>query len=898
MLAALVLALPGFVSSTANRHTIENFASNLTGRQVSIQGKLSLVLLPRPEITATHITITGPDSEIITAKSLALEISLPALLHGQLAARALNLDSPTIAFPWPLPGGPKAVAPPPWLAALHAHIARGNLRIGDVEFTSVNADIFTGQNGAVRASGNGVLGALPLSFNMILGQLAADDSATFSIQASGAGGHFGVSGALDAQSKLTGQLTATLADGISGVAAITADGKSITASGIDVNQGDTSLTGTATFSFSSPALTADLVAKNLNLDTLLAQVPPAFPVDLSLAASNVTLGGHAFPTLQTDLSTSPAGVKIKALNLGLPGDGTVTGSLTVAKDGALTGKASLAVPDLPALLAAYALPAPPQNWGSAHLAANLSGTFAQPILQNLSGTLGTDHVTGTLVLTPTHADGRLSFDHLALASLASWVVQLPHGNFTTSGEINATHAEAGPVKLQNLAVDAALDRTLNIRRFSANLYGGLASGSFTLDTIGRISSAQGFIDLPSATPLAPLIPAAWGVPPALLAPRLNLVLAVRGPADALATGIVASLGSFTITATPTIDLTHGSASGALSLRHPNAIAAMKLLGLDQGIAFPGPGSIALRASFTASATQWGLNDFVLSFGALTANGRVLVNNNTLSGQIDADTLALPPIPASLPSPSKFPLQGGLSLSANRVLYAGKQILGPSTANLAVGDNTATLNLASASLGSGTLSGSLAAKLSPTALPAFSVKLLAQNISASAINLPIAFPYTLSTGTFSATAGLTASGYTPKLWVATLAGSATLTAAHGRLRGLSLNGITSALGKPGAERRLRTALESGTTPFSTLSLSCTFANGNCTLTQSSLTSTAGKISVISGSGIDVADSTLALRLQIAPAVNPPLSISMPVLGPWSAPKHIPRLKDALTWKPKQ
>jgi hypothetical protein len=482
-------------------------------------------------------------------------------------------------------------------------------------------------------------------------------------------------------------------------------------------------------------------------------------------------------------------------------------------------------------------------------------------------------------------------------------MQRPGSGFTADGEITAAHAEAGPVKLQNLALDAELDGTLNIRRVSAKLYGGLAAGSFTLDASGRVTAAQGFVDIPSAAPLAALLPAGWASLSPLLTqagaaspPRLSLALAAQGPASALATSAVLTLGDFTITAAPVIDLTHGSASGALSLRHPSAIAAMKLFGLDQGVAFPGPGSIALRANVMASATQWGFNDFVLSFGALTANGRALVNNNTLSGQIDADTLALPPIPASLPLPGALPLQGGLSLSANRVLYAGTQILGPSKASLDLGNSTATLTLNSASLGGGTLSGSLAAKLSPTALPAFTLKLLAQNIAASAFSLPVAFPYTFPAGTLGAAAALTASGYTPKLWAATLAGSATLTATQGRLRGFSLAGLGAALGKPGATRGLLIAANGGTTPFSTLSLSGTFANGNCNLTQASLIGPDGNASAASGSGIDIADSALALRLQLNPAVKPPIGIPLVVLGPWSAPKHTAHLKAAQAWKP--
>ncbi|MDD2704532.1 MAG: AsmA family protein [Acidocella sp.] len=904
LLLALLLALPGFVSSAAHRHTIERFASNLTGRQVSIAGNLSLSLLPRPEISATRITITGPNNEIITAKALALDISLPALLHGQLAVQVLNLDSPSITFPWPLPNGPRAVAPPPWLAALHAHLNNATLHFGAAEFTGVSADIFTGQNGAVSVSGNGAVEGLPLTLSLALGQLAPDGTSPLSVQASGMGASGKISGTLNSESTLTGKLSLTLPHSITGTAALTANGDSLTISNLSLRQGGTTLTGTATLGFSPTAITANLVGQNLNLDALLAQTPPplTLPVSLNLTASNVTLGGHVFPSLRTDLSTGPAGVKISALSLGLPGGGGVTGTLAFPPGGALSGQASLTAPDLPALFTAYTLPAPPESWRSAKLTASLSGTASQPVLRDLSGTLGTDHLTGSLILAPGHAAGQLAFDHLALAPLSAWLMQLPGSGFTADGEITVAHAEAGPVKLQNLALDAELDGTLNIRRVSAKLYGGLAAGSFTLDASGRVTAAQGFINIPSAIPLAAMLPAGWAPLSPLLTqagstspPRLSLALAAQGPASALATSAVLTLGDFTLTAAPVIDLTHGSASGALSLRHPSAIAAMKLFGLDQGVAFPGPGSIALRANFTASATQWGFNDFVLSFGALTANGRVLVNNNTLSGQIDADTLALPPIPASLPLPGTLPLQGRLSLSANRVLYADTQILGPSTANLDLSNSTATLTLNRASLGDGTLSGSLAAKLSPTALPAFTLKLLAQNVAATAFSLPVAFPYTFPAGTLGATAALTASGYTPKLWAATLAGSATLTATQGRLRGFSLAGLSAALGKPGATRRLLIAANSGTTPFSTLSLSGTFANGNCNITQASLTGPDGNASAASGSGIDIADSALALRLLLSPAVKPPIGIPLVVLGPWSAPKRTAHLKAALAWK---
>ena len=90
-------------------------------------------------------------------------------------------------------------------------------------------------------------------------------------------------------------------------------------------------------------------------------------------------------------------------------------------------------------------------------------------------------MNGNVVLTPRHMAGQLNFDHLALGPLAAWAGQSPPGAFTAELEIGAAKAEAGPVKLSNFALDAALDGTLNVRRVSASLYGGLAAGSFTLD---------------------------------------------------------------------------------------------------------------------------------------------------------------------------------------------------------------------------------------------------------------------------------------------------------------------------------------------------------------------------------------------------------------------------------
>jgi uncharacterized protein involved in outer membrane biogenesis len=893
---ATLFALPDFVAAQNHRPAMERFASALTGREVHIGGQLSLTLLPQPTLTATQVTIAGPDHEVISAKALALDIAVPALLRGQLAVQALNLDSPVIVFPWPLPGGPRAVAPPPWLATLHAHLTNASITLGRLAFTKVNADLFTGPDGAVSVSGNGNLLGQGMTLSLALGQLALDGAAPLSAQASAGSGSAAFTGTLTAQSMVTGQLTGSLPGGITAQATASADGTQVTLAALSLRQGSTSLSGRASYRLAQPMLTADLLGQNLDFDQL-ASLPgwaAALPAEIKLNASAVTLFGQPFPALTLDLRTSPSGATIQALELSLPGGGALTGKGTMDGGGKLSGQLSLTVPDSAPLLAAYHLPALP-DWPAAHLNAMLAGSAARPALQDLTGTLGPDHVSGTLVLSPRHADGTLRFDHLALTPLAAWAGQSPPGAFTAELEIVAAKAEAGPVKLSNFALDASLDGTLNVRRVSASLYGGLAAGSFTLDSEGRVSAAQGFMDLPSATPLAGLIPPAYAPPAALLTPHLSLLFAARGPAAALAASAVARLGQFTFTASPVIDLVHRVASGAFTAQHPEAILVARIFGYDQGLVFPGAGSAALRAQFTASASQYGFNDFVLNFGVLNASGQVMVQNGAVSGQIAAGSVNVPPIPAGMQFPATLPLAGKLALSAQAINYNGQPLLGASAASLSWSGNGAALDVARAGLAGGTISGNLGVALSAKAAPDFTAKILVQNIDASQLALPITFPYPITSGTLNGDAALNASGYGWKSVVATLGGTANLNAADGVLNGFSLASFADTLGTPEAAHGLYRALVSGSTAFSSLKLAGTLADGNYTLTSASLQSHAGQVS--GSGGIDLYDNAQALKLIFTPAeIDPPVSATLLVLGTWAVPKHIAHMKAALAWTP--
>jgi uncharacterized protein involved in outer membrane biogenesis len=892
-----ILALPGFVASATHRATIEHLASSLTGRQVRIDGSLSLALFPAPELIAHRVTITGPDKEIITARALTLDVSLPALLHGQISAKNLMLDSPRIALPWPLPGGAAAIAPPGWLTALHAQIQNGSIALGAANFSKVDADIFTGSNGTVTVSGTGMLRGTPINLSMALGAVALTGIAPLILDASSGNASLHFSGGLNSASLVTGGLSIA-APNISGTATITANAGTISASAIELTDAKAILSGTAALDISAPGITADLDLENFDTAALQPLLPgglPALPVALTITATNLLALGQTIPALQASLDASPAGITVTTLGATLPGGTSISATASISPAQTITGKASLLSPDLPGLLQSFGHTTP-AGWSSAALNATLGGTLSHLALQNLSGKLGKSSVTGSLVLSADRAGGTLKFDQLDLAALLAWLdQQKPAQNFTIDGEVAAGHASLGPLPLNHLLIDASLAATLNIRRISANLYNGLAAGSVALDASGQVTAAHGFISLPSATPLAALLPAGWTLPPALLSPPLNLTVFAQGTPAALSTSLVGALGAFSFTAAPTLNLPAETAAGPLSLRHPNAIAAMKLIDPAASLAWPGAGSISLRADFLAGADTIGLPDFVLSLGDSTLAGRVIRSKNKISGQIDAGTLALPALPPDLRIPwqTLVTAPGKIDVSAARLCYAGTPILQNLTGAVTAAANSFTLALTQADLAGGSIAGQLTA--TTIATPALTATLTAKNIDAAALALPINFPVALPTGTLTLTAQLTAAGYTPKIWAATLGGSATLTATDGALDGFDLAALKTALATPKARaKNLRGALSSGTSNFTSFALAATLDHGNATLTNARLTGPDGTATA-TGS-IDIYDADLALNLLLEPDVSPALDVGTAILGGWANAKQYPKLNAALGWKP--
>ncbi len=934
LFGVFLAALPSLVSSAAHRATIEELATSLTGRPVTIAGNLSLALFPEPQLIAERITIGGPDHETITAQSLTLDIAITALFRGRLSAKNLTLQSPHIAFPWPLPGGASAIAPPPWLTKLHAQIADGNISVGAILFQNVNADIYTGANGALSVAGSGNVQNQPVNISLSLAGLDAAGSAPVSIDAEAGPASLHLSGTFNAASALSGTVSfnttqinglGTAGQAASATASIEADPEQIALTKLQIFQGNGRLTGSATLALQTPILSLTLTGDGLQLpglDVLAGWAAPPIPVYVVLDATASAFAGVTVPHLAARAELSSAGADISALNAVLPGNSTLSLTGTIDPTGQIAGHAGLDSNDFSALLDAFGAGiSTPDSWRQTSLTAKLTGTLPNLQFQHLSGTLGPGYVTGTVLvdrtISPPRLAGALHFDTLDLTPFGGGAVTpsggvaalTPFGGgavqnqgtqatsppFSADFEITADRALYRRLPMTNLLIDASFDDQFLVRRLSASLYKGFLAANFTLSRTGDISSARALLSLPSAAPLAALLPAAEQPAVAVTNARLDAAINAAGPPNALATSATVTLGDFLLTAAPTINLTNFSAAGPLTLRHPSAIAALKLFGFDSGLNWPGAGSLSLRAAFSLSAAQFSLQDFVLSFGDLTATGRAaLTNLNDIDADIAADTLALPPWPAD-PSALWAGLVGAngkITLSANRVLLNGSPILGRTTAYLALAPSSDVVSVTQASLAGGNLEGKITATTAPATPPSLTAAFSLTGADASQFNLPINFPLKLPTATIALQGNLTAAGYGPASWEATLAGTTNLAAKSGTLTGFNLPGLTTALGAMPRNAPLQAACLAGATPFDTLSATANLDHGLAAITGASFQGQSG--SAAATGSIDIPDQGISLSLAIHPAVPAPPSIGLALDGTWSKPELICDSREAVAW----
>ncbi len=345
--------LPGRLDWNRYRDTIEAVASSTLGRPVTIAGKITLSLLPEPELTAAGVVIGVPRSDTpgsdtpgsdapgpaMQVQALRLRVALLPLLAGRIEARELALHGAALAIPWPLAPGDLAGWPPEWLAAFSARIEASQMRLGSVALTGIDAALATSDSGALTASGTAQLAGQPIRFTARLTAAGADGAAGLDVALDGqgrlAGTGVGFVGQMAADGTMIGQvmargrdlslLTAAPSVPFQAEAAMRVSGGRIGFDDLALNVGGIALGGSADLRLlPTPRLDARLSAARLDLDAwqpvLFRLGPTGMPVGLDLSAGAAGLGGGVVRDLHAVLDLSEGQIALRELTALLPGE--------------------------------------------------------------------------------------------------------------------------------------------------------------------------------------------------------------------------------------------------------------------------------------------------------------------------------------------------------------------------------------------------------------------------------------------------------------------------------------------------------------------------------------------------------------------------------------------------
>ena len=102
LLVGTALVAPGFIDWNEYKTEIETTASDLSERQVSINGDLSLSILPSPSFSAENVSVSnvegGQATNFISLKSVDVNVAFFPLLRGDIQVNKFILVEPIIAI--------------------------------------------------------------------------------------------------------------------------------------------------------------------------------------------------------------------------------------------------------------------------------------------------------------------------------------------------------------------------------------------------------------------------------------------------------------------------------------------------------------------------------------------------------------------------------------------------------------------------------------------------------------------------------------------------------------------------------------------------------------------------------------------------------------------------------
>ena len=912
-LAAFVV--PPMLDWNRYRATLAELVSDRLGREVHIDGALSLALLPEPTLTAARITLADAgDGVSITVAELRLRLALGPLLRGQVDAQELVIVGPAVRLPWPLDAKRLQLRAPDWLAQISARVEGGRVSLGQVAVDRIDATLGTLDTGSYAAAGTARFSGQTWHMTARLTRTGADGAAGLDLTMDGQGAMQGLGGAFSGQMAADGALSGRIngrGPDLSRLlpapaVAFRADGRLDVAAGLalahdlSIDIAGSPARGAVSLGLGvAPRLDVSLAASRIDLDAWLAALltgdgaalPIATGIDLSAEAASLASG--TLRALRGRFDLGGGRITLNGGEAVLPGDATLrlVGAFSrPEKRLVFEGSGSLEAPSLRTTLAWLdaaglglldAMPA--EVLRQASLTARVSAGFgARPevTLADLSGQIDGQALRARLTVKP---GTRLAIETaLNLATLDLdpwWPSALPgRGRVDLDLQLATDRLRFRGQDIARLTLDLASQQgRVQLRKSEAVFPGLRAVASFTLLDGGELNDARLELAAPALDAAAAGVAALLPLPAAMRLPHwpLALVLVAAGPPGAIAARLTMDAGDLRVEAQPLIDTLGQRLSGTMMLRHPGAPRLLEALGLGGTASWLGDGSLSLVAGMAVSRQKILVDSFGLAAGVLRAGGSLTLEPGEtprLTGRITAETLPLPlPFPRS-PDPLPLALlagwEAGLRLEAGRVLAGLSPVIDHLATQLSVKDGALRLDTLTGLVDGGAASGAIG--LDTRAVPprlSVELALAGAKIAGPLFELPL----DIASGTLDATASLTAQGHAPQALLATLSGTAHLAVQAGTITGVD----PAAMGPGLLEDDLRRALMAGSFAFDQLDLLAGLANGALTLAASSIIAPSGT-GRLTGL-VDIAGQTQELRLAWRPGVEQPPELAVRLGG---------------------
>ncbi len=325
VIVAAVFVVPGLVDWNAHKDRVTVEVEAATGRAMTIEGDISLSLLPTPALSASKISLAniegGSADHLIKLEELRVRVALMPLLQGKIQVESFTLIEPEILLE-ELPDGRRNWEFQPSEAAStdasagqagdaapsdggglagqirfdRVEIEGGSLVIATPDFNDriddldaqISADTL---HGPYSIAGTAKVRGLAPRFNIAVGRLVTDGASSLSFEAflgdavlqfSGALSNHPGGSSLRGNLRVEGQSLSALASEMAGDAAapldrftqafslsttVSADQKSVKAEKIALRLGDVSLSGELVAALADrPEISIDLAVKRLDLD--------------------------------------------------------------------------------------------------------------------------------------------------------------------------------------------------------------------------------------------------------------------------------------------------------------------------------------------------------------------------------------------------------------------------------------------------------------------------------------------------------------------------------------------------------------------------------------------------------------------------------------------------------